>query len=327
MDFRLDDEETTLRDTVADFCAARYPLDEIARREAESDVSSAVWADLEDLGVFSVLVPEAAGGLGFGLRHAALVFEQLGAALVPGPLLWSSIVAACFPGPTPTPRVSGLAVEPAPGEPVLVEFAGDIDALIVLRPDGVVRIDGPTLPAPIALDALDPLTPVGRYDGIPAGTLIGGPEDAARLRAQGTVLTASMLVGVAQAALDVARNYSLGREQFGEPIATFQALKHMMADMFVRIALARSSTYAAAAVVDDPEVGDPVRSISGAKLLAGEAAIANARSAVQILGGMGFTWEMPTNHLLKRAWTLEYAFGTSTDHALTMSTELAGGGR
>ena len=105
------------------------------------------------------------------------------------------------------------------------------------------------------------------------------------------MLTAAMLLGISDAALQVARDYALEREQFGQPIATFQALKHLMADMFVRTGLARSATYAAAAVLDDPEVGHVGRSVSAAKLLAGEAAIENARAAVQVLGGMGFTWE------------------------------------
>jgi alkylation response protein AidB-like acyl-CoA dehydrogenase len=93
-----------------------------------------------------------------------------------------------------------------------------------------------------------------------------------------------MLLGVSDAALTVARDYSLEREQFGQPIATFQALKHMMADMFVRTGLARSATYAAAAVLDDPDVGHVERSVSAAKLLAGDAAVENARAAVQVLG-------------------------------------------
>ena len=130
-------------------------------------------------------------------------------------------------------------------------------------------------------------------------------------------------VGVSDAALQVARDYSLEREQFDQPIGTFQALKHMMADMFVRTSLARSATYAAAAVLDDPVVGHLARSVGGAKLLAGEAAIDNARAAVQVLGGMGFTWEMLPNYLLKRAWVLENTFGTATSHATSIFDSVA----
>ena len=100
------------------------------------------------------------------------------------------------------------------------------------------------------------------------------------------------------------------------PIGSFQAVKHLLADMYVRSALARSATYAAAAVLHDPDGDRPRPRRGAAKLLAGEAAIDNARTAVQVLGGMGFTWEMLPNYLLKRAWVLEHVFGAAEDHAL-----------
>ena len=99
-------------------------------------------------------------------------------------------------------------------------------------------------------------------------------------------------------------------------------LKHMMADMYVRVGLARSATYAAAAVLDDPGIGDAARALGAAKLLAGEAAVDNARAAIQIFGGMGFTWDMPPGFLLKRAWVLDQCFGSPTAHALEMADAL-----
>jgi alkylation response protein AidB-like acyl-CoA dehydrogenase len=131
-----------------------------------------------------------------------------------------------------------------------------------------------------------------------------------------------MLLGVSDAALAVARDYALEREQFGVPIGSFQALKHIMADMFVRTGLARSATYAAAAASDDHDVGDPLRAGSAAKILAGQAALENARAAIQVLGGMGFTWHMPPHYLLKRAWVLEHSFGTADAHALALASSV-----
>ncbi len=206
----------------------------------------------------------------------------------------------------------------------MVAHAGQVEGLVILDGDQVRAIEADELPEPEGLDPFDPLTPVGRYAALPPGRVVGGPEQVDQLRARGTVLTAALAVGLSQAALDVARDYALERQQFGRPIGSFQALKHLMADMYVRTGLARSATYAAAAVLDDPAVGHLGPSVSGAKLLAGEAAVDNARAAVQILGGMGFTWEMPTNHLLKRAWVLEQSFGDSRRHALAISDSLAG---
>jgi alkylation response protein AidB-like acyl-CoA dehydrogenase len=131
-----------------------------------------------------------------------------------------------------------------------------------------------------------------------------------------------MLLGVSDAALDASRRWALEREQFGVPIGSFQAVQHLLADMYVRTALARSATYAAAATLDDPLIGDPVRAAAAAKLLAGEAALANARVAIQVHGGMGFAWEMPPHYLLKRAWVLEHAFGDADAHALALGTAI-----
>jgi alkylation response protein AidB-like acyl-CoA dehydrogenase len=164
------------------------------------------------------------------------------------------------------------------------------------------------------------MTPVAPADGLVAGhgdvdgrPVLVGAEDF-------TVMGGS--IGIAQAALDVAVAYALERRQFDRPIGSFQALKHVMADMAVRTNLARSATWAAAAVLDDPAVGDPARSVAAAKLLAGEAAVENARAAIQVMGGMGFTWEMPPHFLLKRALVLDQTFGTPTSQALSLAAEL-----
>ena len=163
-----------------------------------------------------------------------------------------------------------------------------------------------------------PLDAIGSRDGMPLSTTRWGELldlGAFSLLAPVADGTGERELGFVEAALVF--------EQFGQPIGSFQALKHMMADMFVRTALARSATYAAAAVLDDPLVGHVGRSIGAAKLLAGEAAIENARASVQVMGGMGFTWEMVPHYLLKRAWVLEQSFGTMRDHALGISALLA----
>jgi alkylation response protein AidB-like acyl-CoA dehydrogenase len=332
VDFRLDDEQRALQETVASYCASRYPIDGVAERPvggAGSGSSSETgWKELAQLGVFSLLVPEEDGGLGLGLVEATIVFEQLGLHLVDGPLLWSTLAARALPGVVDgdvvvagSERLDGTTTA------TLVEHADLLDTLVVLRDAGVFAIDRAQLPESTALEPLDPLTPVAVFESLPEGTMIGGPDAVERWEAEGTVLAAALLLGVSESALRVARDYSLEREQFGQPIGSFQALKHVMADMFVRTNLARSATYAAAAVLDDPVVGDGPRAVHAAKLLAGEAAVDNGRAAVQVLGGMGFTWDMPPNFQLKRAWVLEQTFGTSEAHALAISESLAERGR
>jgi alkylation response protein AidB-like acyl-CoA dehydrogenase len=323
VDFRLDDEQVALQEAVAGFGASRYPLTSVADREA-APLTRESWGELADLGVFSLLAPSADGGLDLGLVDAVLVFEQLGRHLVSGPTWWSTAAAPALLGAHDSSSIVGGFDETAAFDGlVLVEHAAELDRLVVLRRDGLFVIERDALPEPRPAEPLDPLTPVGAFDTLPTGERIGGVDAAEELRVRATVLVAALLLGISEAALAVARDYALEREQFGQPIGTFQALKHLMADMFVRTSLARSATYAAAAVVDDPVVGHGPRSVSGAKLLAGEAAIENSRAAVQVLGGMGFTWEMPPNHLLKRAWVLEHAFGSSAAHAASISASIA----
>jgi alkylation response protein AidB-like acyl-CoA dehydrogenase len=323
MDFRLDDEQLALQDAVRSWCATRFPLDGLAARDG-APIARDTWRALAELGALGVLVPEADGGAGLGPVEAAIVLEELGHHLAPVPVLWSMLTASLLPAVTDGARVVGGldATDPAvePSGPVLVEHAADLDTLVVLRGDGVSVCDRAELGPAATVTPLDPLTPIGRWDALPPGTLLAGPDHVDRLRLLGTVLAAALLVGVSAAGLETARAYALERRQFGVPIGSFQAVKHLLADMYVRTALSRSATYAAAALVDDPAAAPAAA--HGAKLLAGEAALANAKAAVQILGGMGFTWAMVPHYLLKRAWVLEHTFGTADAHARALGARL-----
>ena len=159
-----------------------------------------------------------------------------------------------------------------------------------------------------------------------AGEPVAGDDGA--LWRDGALLTAALQVGHAAAALDLAVAYAKERQQFGTPIGSFQAIKHMCADMLVRAEVARAAVHAAACLADAPDVVDAEaavagytpdqmvgRSLRGAKLLADEAALGNARAAIQIHGGMGFTWEVPLHLHLKRARLHSTTFGTPAAHA------------
>jgi len=323
MDFRLDDEQRELQQTIRRLCEERFASARIRERDGRP-VDRAGWRALAELGLFALRIPESRGGPGLGVVEAAIAFEQLGAHLVNGPALWSTLAAPYLDGVASGDRLVGGVEDPSPGEPALVEYAAELDALLVLRSDGVFVCAGSDLPAFDELAPLDPLTPVGRCEALPRGKRIGDAAEAVRLRLEGTVLAASLLLGVSDAALEASRRYALEREQFGVVIGSFQAMQHMLADMYVRTVLARSATYAAAAALDDPEIGDPPRAGATAKLLAGEAALENARAAIQIHGGVGFTWEMLPNYLLKRAWALEQLFGDSDAHADSISAYIEG---
>jgi hypothetical protein len=289
MQFRFDDDQLAMRDAVRSFCVQHVELGVDA------------WPGLTDLGVLDVLVD-------VGPVEAAIVFEVLGAHLVVGPVLWTALGRELgVEG-----RVAGVE-----GDSQVVEHGAEADVLLVVRGDRVERCE---VPPHTEASPLDPLTPCVVVDAIPPGEDLG---DATTLRLHGQVLSAAMLVGVAQGALDTAREYALEREQFDRPIGSFQAVKHLLADMYVRVELARAAAYAAAAIAAGRGDGDPHLAASSAKLLAADAGIANGRSAVQVLGGMGFTWDMLPHWFLKRAWVLEHQFGTQSAHALRLAASMA----
>ena len=117
--------------------------------------------------------------------------------------------------------------------------------------------------------------------------------------------------------------YAKERVQFDKPIGAFQSIKHLCADMIVRTEVARASVYSAGAHLDaSDELPGVDRAISGAKALAGEAAIANGKVATQVHGGMGFTWEVDVHLYLKRAWVLDTHFGSADLHCDAVAAAL-----
>jgi len=166
---------------------------------------------------------------------------------------------------------------------------------------------------------MDPLTPLWRVLSLPVGTQVGDPGLAQRWRRDGAILTAALQIGLASVMTEMAVAYAKEREQFGRPIGSFQAIKHLCADMVVRTEVARAAMHAAAVSVDQPGVGDEVIAAAGAKLLADEAALLNGKGCIQVHGGMGFTWEVAAHLYYKRARVLATTFGTAHSCAETVA--------
>ncbi len=315
MDFRVDEDQQALRDGIRGFCEGRVPIERLRDLEQTGGFDPELWRDLAEMGVFGLRLPESRGGVGLGAADAALVFTELGRALVPGPLAWSHLAAGLIDGAGDgSTVVGGLDLLDGVGSPHIVEHLDRLDALLVLREEGVYRLAPDSLDALAIATPLDPLTPVWEVARFPMGEQLADGEAAKRLRDEGAILAAGQLLGIAEATLDMAVAYSKQRKQFNRVIGSFQAVKHMLADGFVRKEAARAAVYAAGATMDDPVVGDVPLSVSSAKANAGEAAWMNARMCIQVHGGMGFTWEVPAHYFLKRAWTLETVFGTSDEH-------------
>ena len=215
----------------------------------------------EGRGSFDLRLSESSGGVGLGAADAVLVFAELGRALVPGPLAWTHLAAGHVDGAADgSALVGGLDLCDGGGAPFVVEHLENLDALLLLRPDGVFLLDPQRLKAKPIATPLDPLTPVWEVAELPEGERIE-TADPARLRMEGALLASGQLLGIAEATLERANAYAKQREQFGRPIGSFQAIKHMLADGFVRQEAARAAVYAAGATLDQPAVGDVARAV------------------------------------------------------------------
>lgn len=291
MNFLPTDDQVELQRGVRDLLDRRFPLADLP-----GGFDAGLWQSLTETGVFSLRTE-----LALGMVDAVLVFEELGRACVPGPLVATFLAAGLADGPV-------AFVESGDG-PLLVAHLDTATALLVL--DGGARLAAPVAGTAVA-EPLDPLSPLHELESLPDGAAIA---DGERLPRDGAVLTAALQVGLAVRMTELAVDYAKQREQFGRTIGSFQAVKHICADMLVRAELARVAVHAAAVMLDDPDAGEPTRAVAGAKLLADEAATTNGRSCVQVHGGMGFTWEVPVHFFLKRAWLHATEFGTADDHA------------
>ncbi|MFI6148286.1 acyl-CoA dehydrogenase family protein [Streptomyces sp. NPDC051109] len=295
MDFRLTDEQRDLRAGVRGLLAGRYGREALrASVDAGGALDRGLWQELGEAGFFALRLPEAQGGVGLGLPEAVLVFEEAGRALLPGPLVATHLAAGAVEG-----AAQGRAVVTAfdlGGS--LVAHLGEADAVL----------GTPSLPAGEPVPSADPLTPLHRV----ASRAVGGEA----YRDEGALLTAALQVGSALRTVELAVRYGRERAQFGQPIGAFQAVKHLCAQMLVRAEVARTAVYAAAVTADAAET-------AGAKLLADEAAVRNARDCLQVHGGMGFTWEADVHLHLKRAWVRAEQWRTAGEAEELLAAALA----
>jgi len=310
VNFDLSEDQEALRDGIRSLCAGRFGMERV-----RGGFDGSTFSELDDTGVFSLRTD------GFGWADAGIAFSELGRALVPGPLVWSHLAHGTVDG-----IVTGVQSDPGREGPVAIEHLDAAEHLVVVDADGLRRIDASAITDARPVDwPLDPLTPIHLVDALPTGEQLGDAATAQSWRRGGAVLTSAYQVGMAVACVEAATAYALDRRQFDRPIGSFQAVKHILADMVVRAELARAAVDAASVTLDDPAVGDVDRAISGARILATEAALKNAKDSMQVHGGMGFTWEVDVHLYLKRTWVLNTAFGTAASHADAVAAGLGAG--
>ncbi len=292
MNFELTEDQLVVKRTARELLAARSGWERVREHATAGRYDDALWRELCELGWPGIAVAEADGGQGLGLVELCVLLEELGYACAATPLLGSALAALALDGDEWLPRLASGEARGAlaHGEALVPDGPG---ADVVVGIDGAVREGG--LADAAAID------PTRRY-GVPSG---GGAADGAGggTLARAQIAVAAELLGICQRALDMTVAYVKERKQFGVPVGTFQAVQHKAAQMLLDTESVRSVVYFAAWAAD----ADPSR-LEEAAAMAKASASAAGRSvtaaAIQLHGGIGFTWEADLHWLFKRAQLL-----------------------
>ena len=363
MNLELTEEQVALRDTVRSFLAEKAPISGHVRKllDDPTGTTGGVWRGLADLGTTGLLVPPEYGGAGMTMVEAGIVAEELGAALHPGPWLSSAVAAPrALAGPGAGAEAAELwtgiadgttiaAVGPLDRNDAAVIAAqrdGDVvlrgevamsdaaaaDVLLVLAedPDGTglfaVKTDAPRISV-TPEHGIDQTRKRFRValDDAPAHRLATpSPDASAALVDDVLIATAADALGAARAVMELAVEYAKVRKQFGQPIGSFQAIQHLCVDMYETVELARSGVIHALWAADNADADERHLSALRAKAFAGRLATVGD-TAIQIFGGIGFTWEHDAHLYLKRLLGWSAFLGGPDGYLTELGAHLAKG--
>ena len=325
MEFLFSEDQRMLQKTVRDFLEGECPVEAVrARWETESGRSLEFWKKLAEIGVPGLLVPEAHGGLGMDELDLVLVLEECGRAALPEPVIATAAVAVpllCELGDSELreawlPRIAaGDAIVAVGAGSSISPFVADahVADLLLLPDGGAIHAVDPAAVSLTAQPANDPSQKLFTVDWTPGpGTRVGTADDAASID-RGALACAAQQLGVGDRLIEMSVAYATQRKQFGVPIGSFQAVKHQLANCAVKVEYARSLVYRAAHSVARAMRCQSV-DVSMAKLQASQAAVFAAKTALQVHGAIGYTWEQDLHVWMRRAWSLERAWGCSSWH-------------
>ncbi len=324
MDLAFTDEQEHLRASVREVMADKYPIERVAAISDGAGFDRDEWAIAARAGWTDMSVPEDEGGAGLGFVEEAIVAEELGRALYPGPFLASVVTALPLLRASASSAQEAAAV--ARGELIATVAFADHEALeradtvlsgtalfvpnldvadlvIVTDLERAWQVDTnaggvsrETLPAVDASRAIGEL----RLDGASATELGTDAVELAHARDRVLAALAAEACGVAERVLEMAVAFARERRQFGRPIGSFQGVSHELARAYMDVETSRSLTYWAAWTVQE-RTPDAPAAAAAAKARAAEGAILACERAIQAHGGVGFTWEHPLHRFYKRA--------------------------
>ncbi|RAV15152.1 acyl-CoA dehydrogenase [Mycolicibacterium sp. GF69] len=312
----MSEERQLLRETVAALVEKHAsPAAVRAAMESERGYDESLWMLLcEQVGAAALVVPEELGGAGGELADAAVVLEELGKALVPTPLLGTTLaeLALLAPDDPDAETLEGLAEGTRLGTVVFDPdhvVNGDV-ADVVIAADGE-RLTRWTRFTATRLDAMDLTRRLARVEAQETADIGADPG----LADTAALLLAAEQIGAASRCLDLTVQYTKDRVQFGRPIGSFQALKHRMADLYVAVQSAR-------AVVDEAIAAPSPTSAALARLSASEAFTKVAGEAVQMHGGIAITWEHDIQLYFKRAHGSAQLLGPPREYLRRLESEV-----
>ena len=320
--------------------------------DAPHGYDGAVWSAMAEQGWLAIELPEDEGGLGLGMVELAVLCEEIGRRLVAAPFLPTIVALGALSGEearadagtkdwreslsegavvgcvAAAPGNNGLTASGPrdqvrlSGQTPPVAYAPSADVAVVQTGGAVYGVDLRVQGRPAPLSAMDRTRELGAlaFDDTPA-RFLGGEEAAALLVDRAATLASAEMLGAADHVLALTVQYAKDRVQFGKPIGSFQAVKHMLADALVDVEGMRSTSYYAAwcAAADDPE-----RSLSAsmAKAWCSDASRRVMAAGLQVHGGIGFTWEHDMHLYLKRAQLDQVSYGDAAAHRDRIATLL-----
>ncbi|MDH4585176.1 acyl-CoA dehydrogenase [Pseudomonas sp. BN415] len=324
MDFTFSDDQLLFQDNVRAFLTNEVIPERIRELwQSESGRSDELWGQLTELGLTALTVPDGFGGLDLNELDFILLAQECGYAGLPEPLVDTMLIGVPLlaalqgqldlQGEWLTRIAEGkarLAVG-EPGNPLLAD--AHVAGLLLLPHGDEVHA---VLPEQVHLtrnESVDPSRQLFRVDWTPSpSTCVADSEQGRALwaaaRNRGALGTAAQLLGLAKRMVDLAVDYSFERKQFGKPVGSFQAVKHLMANVAVQIEFAKGPLYRAAYAVAQGLADQDVQ-VSHARLACAEAALLAAKNAIQTHGAMGYTWEVDLQIFMKRAWALDKVWG------------------
>jgi alkylation response protein AidB-like acyl-CoA dehydrogenase len=325
MRFTLSEDQNEIKRTARDLLTSRAGTAQLREHAEAGRYDEKLWAELGELGWPGIAVGEAHGGQGLGLVELCVLLEELGYACAATPLLGSALAALALEDAGSAAQQEAWLPGLASGETrgalgragELIPDALGADVVIVLDEDGGAFI--PDASAVEGVDAVDSSRRYGRV-AVADGEPLGG--DVARAADRAAVAVSAELVGVSQRALDMTVAYVKERKQFGVPVGSFQAVQHKAAQMLLDTEGGRSATYFAAWTAD-AEPDRLATAAAMAKAWTSDRARDVTGAAIQLHGGIGFTWEADVHWWFKRAQLDAHFLGSGGTHRARLAELVA----